>query len=52
MKKMAVPYKAPQNSAAVLAYCNETHLPLAAAIPALIRSEATRLDHTRLGETL
>lgn len=50
MKKLIVLYKAPQDPDAFLAYYNETHLPLVAKIPGLVRAEVTRLDKTLLGD--
>jgi len=52
MNMMVVPYKTPPNPAAVLAYCNEMHLPLAAAIPVAVGSDAARPDPARLGKIL
>lgn len=50
MKKMIVLYKSPKDPDAFMAYYNNTHLPLVAKIPGLVRSEVTRLDRTLMGD--
>lgn len=49
MKKMVVLYKAPPDPDAFMTYYTEMHLPIAAKIPGLVRTEVTRIERTLVG---
>ena len=50
MKKMIVLYKTPADPDAFMRYYREKHLPLAARIPGLVKTEITRIERTLMGE--
>lgn len=50
MKKLIILYRAPADPAAFMAYYRDTHLPLVAKVPGLVRTEVTIVDRTLMGE--
>lgn len=51
MHKLIALYRTPADEAAFMAYYQNTHLPLVAKIPGLVRAEVTRITRTLMGES-
>ena len=51
MKKLIALYKTPVDADAFMQHYRDTHLPLVAKIPGLVRTEVTRIDRTLMGES-
>ena len=49
MKKLVVLYRTPEDTDAFMRYYREKHLPLAATVPGLLRTEITRINKTLVG---
>ena len=50
MKKLIALYKAPADADAFMRHYRETHLPLVARIPGLVKTELTLVERTLMGE--
>lgn len=50
MKKMIVLYKTPADAEAFMRHYRQKHLPLAARIPGLVKTELTLVERTLMGE--
>jgi uncharacterized protein (TIGR02118 family) len=50
MKKLVVLYRTPEDAEAFMRYYREKHLPLARAIPGLVRIEIAEINRTLVGE--